>query len=75
MEHMPSTVKDMNQQHNLLMSLNFVRTESKLAKMEMINSGTVLKKQTKTSHRNPIIFLRASSPWVLFMLVQIYNFE
>ena len=45
-------------------------TEDKFAKIEMMNSGTVLKKQTRTRMAVPIVDLRARSPSVMFMLRQ-----
>lgn len=48
-------------------------TEFKLAKIDMTNRGTVLKKQTTDSSRNPMVLFRMIVPCDLFMLAQIWR--
>jgi hypothetical protein len=48
-------------------------TADKLARKEMMKSGTVLKKQTVTSQIKPMVFFCASSRSELFMLCHIYR--
>ena len=53
--------------------LGILLTDAKLARMEMMNRGIVLKKHTSTKKIQPVAFLLASSPEVALRFIQIYE--
>ena len=48
-------------------------TDDRLAKMERINNGMVLKNAARTRYTQPIVLFPASSPALKFKLLQIFE--